>query len=72
MELHVSTSGALYLGLRPVLKRTLQVRRSALDRYLIEMLEQDAWIEGMKYMLADYSTERRAWPTYRNEDHVWR
>jgi hypothetical protein len=71
MELHVSTTGPAYLGLRPVLKRTLQMRRSALDRYLIEMLEQDAWIEGIKYMLSDYGVEGRPWPTYRDEDHVW-
>jgi hypothetical protein len=30
-----------------------------------------SWIEGMRYMLADYSTAGRPWPTYRDEDHVW-
>jgi hypothetical protein len=53
------------------LKRTLQMRRSALDRYLIEMIEQDTWIEGMRYMLADSNMEGRPWPTYRDEDQVW-
>lgn len=71
MELHTTASGPAYGSLRMELKRTLQIRRSALDRYLIEMVEQDTWIEGMRYTLADYDMEGRPWPTYRGEDQVW-
>jgi len=53
------------------LKRTLQMRRSALDRYLIELVELETWVEGMRYILADYTMEGRTWPTYRHEDQVW-
>src|SRR5260370_24405957 len=35
------------------------------------MVEQDTWIEGTRYMLADYNMEGRPWPTYREEDQVW-
>jgi hypothetical protein len=71
MELHATASGPMYGDLRIELKRTLQMRRSALDRYLIELVERDTWIQGMKYVLADYTMEGRPWPTYRDEDHVW-
>ncbi len=71
MELHTTASDPAYGSLRMELKRTLQIRRSALDRYLIEMVEQDTWIEGMKYTLADYDLEGRPWPTYRGEDQAW-
>ncbi len=57
--------------LRMELSRTLQMRRSELDRYLIELLEQRTWIEGIRYMLADYQVEGRPWPHYRAEDKVW-
>jgi hypothetical protein len=57
--------------LRMELSRTLQMRRSELDRYLIETIEQHTWIEGIRYMLADYKLEGRPWPHYRDEDTVW-
>ncbi len=53
------------------LSRTLQMRRSDLDRYLIELLDQNTWIEGVRYMLADNQLEGRPWPHYRGEDQVW-
>jgi hypothetical protein len=51
--------------------RTLQVRRSELDRYLIELLDQDIWLQGVKYMLTDPNLKNRPWPHYRDEDQVW-
>jgi hypothetical protein len=51
--------------------RTLQMRRSELDRYLIELLDQDVWLQGVKYMLADPNLKNRPWPHYRDEDRVW-
>ncbi len=71
MELHASASRPAFGNLRMELTRTLQMRRSALDHYLIEMVEQGTWIEGMRYMLADFDMEGRPWPTYRGEDQVW-
>lgn len=38
--------------------RTLQVRRSALDRYLIEMIEHNTWATGNTKLLADYRLAR--------------
>lgn len=49
----------------------LQMRRSELDRYLIELLQPGTWIAGIKHVLA----ARRAgqpWPHYRSEHEVWR
>jgi len=59
-------------GVTMELTRTLQMRRSELDRYLIELLDQNTWIEGIRYLLADYQVEGRPWPHYRGEDQVWR
>ena len=50
--------------------RTLQMRRSELDRYLIELLDQDIWLQGVKYMLADPNLKNRPWPHYRDEDQL--
>lgn len=58
-------------GLRMEITRTLHMRRSELDKYLIEMLDQDTWIQGIRYMLADPGLDGRPWPHYRGEEHVW-
>jgi hypothetical protein len=58
--------------LRTEFTRTLQMKRSDLDHYLIEMVDQDTWIEGIRYMLADPELNGRPWPHYRGEDQVWR
>ena len=59
-------------GVTMELSRTLQMRRSELDRYLIELLDQATWIEGVKYLLADYNFgDGRPWPHYRGEDQIW-
>lgn len=54
------------------LSRTLQMRRRELERYLIELTEQETWIEGMKFVLADHQAPGRPWPCYRDEHKVWR
>ena len=51
--------------------RTLQMRRSELDRYLIELLDHVTWIGGIKYLLAGYQFgSGRPWPHYRGEDQA--
>ena len=72
MDLTVIT-GSQFLpgGLRAEATSTLQMRRSALDQYLIELVDQDTWIKGMRRMIADPRAEGRPWPTYHGEDQVW-
>jgi hypothetical protein len=48
MELSVITGSQLLPGgLRAEATSTLQMRRSVLDQYLIELVDQDTWIEGL-------------------------
>lgn len=54
------------------LSRMLQMRPSELDHYLIELIEQDTWIEGIRYLLGRRDASRRPWPCYRDEFSVWR
>jgi hypothetical protein len=71
MELSVITgSQILPNGLRAEMTSTLQMRRSALDQYLIELVDQNTWIEGMRRLIAQ-SSQGRPWPTYCGEDRVW-
>lgn len=49
---------------------TLQMQRSALDRYLIELLTPGSWVAGTKHVLAARRTWR-PWPHYRDEHEVW-
>jgi hypothetical protein len=63
---------ALGSGITMDLSRTLQVQRSELDKYLIELLDPATWIEGIRYLLVDYqSINGRPWPHYRGEDRIW-
>jgi hypothetical protein len=72
MDLTVITGSQLLPnGMRAEATSTLQVRRSALDQYLIELVDQDTWIKGMRCMIADPSAQGRPWPTYRGEDQIW-
>jgi hypothetical protein len=71
MEVHATIQGPVHRGIRTDLNRMLQVRRSALDRYLIEMIEQCTWAEGNRNMLADWHLAKRPWPTYRDEEQTW-
>lgn len=50
--------------------RTLQMRRSELDRYLIELLHPGSWVAGIKHLLAA-PRAAQPWPHYRNEHEVW-
>lgn len=54
-----------------VLSRNLQLKRSELDRYLIEMIDQDPWVAGIRYLLAGADTPGQPWPVYRDEHLVW-
>jgi hypothetical protein len=66
MEISVITGSQLLPGgLRAEASSTLQVRRSALDQYLIEFVDQDTWIRGLRRMIADPSAQGRPWPTSR-------
>ncbi|WP_037603754.1 hypothetical protein [Streptacidiphilus rugosus] len=49
---------------------TLQMRRSALDRYLIELIRPGVWAQGIENMLANPRTGQ-PWPHYRGEDDIW-
>ena len=72
MELSVITGSQLLPGrLRAEASSTLQVCRSALDQYLIELVDQDTWIKGLRRMFADPGGQGRPWPTYRGEDRTW-
>jgi hypothetical protein len=47
------------------------MRRRELDRYLIELMGQRTWVEGMKLMLADAYAPGKPWPCFRGEHAVW-
>ncbi|MFJ2719795.1 hypothetical protein [Streptomyces sp. NPDC087437] len=49
---------------------TLQMGRSELDRYMIELVQPGSWIAGMKHVLAARQVGQ-PWPHYRNEHEVW-
>jgi hypothetical protein len=71
MELRATPTGPAHRGILTDISGTFQVRRSALDQYLIKMIEQGTWAEGTRQMLADYRLARRPWPTYRDENQTW-
>jgi hypothetical protein len=58
-------------GLTVTPGRTLQVCRSELDRYLIELLDLGSWVAGLEHLLAATAQVGRPWPHYRNEEEVW-
>lgn len=59
-------------GVTVELSRKLQMQRSELDRYLIELPDQATWLEGIRHLLADYEFgDGLPWPHYRGEDQVW-
>ncbi|MFE0087693.1 hypothetical protein [Streptomyces sp. NPDC058991] len=61
---------ALPGGLKMTPGWTLQMRRSELDRYLIELLQPGSWVAGIKHVLAARQAGR-PWPHYRNEHEIW-
>lgn len=72
MNMSTKTSSSAPAGLVLEHTRTLQMRRSDLDHYLIEMLDQNTWLEGIRRMLADPRVSGRPWPHLRGEEQVWR
>jgi hypothetical protein len=71
IELHATLTGPAHRGIQTDLARTFQMRRSELDRYLIELVGQGTWTEGLRQMLTDYRLARRPWPVYRGEHQTW-
>jgi hypothetical protein len=72
IELSAKTSSPLRGTVVAEVTRNLQMRRNALDKYLIELIDQDAWLEGLKYLLMGQSLmPRQPWPVYRDENQVW-
>jgi hypothetical protein len=53
MELRATLTGPAYRGIQTDVGRTFQMRRSELDRYLIEMVEQGTWAEGLSECLVN-------------------
>lgn len=72
MELSAVTGSQLLPGgLRAQTTSTLQMRRSALDQYLIELVDHNTWLAGLRRMITSRGLQGRTWPTYRDEDRVW-
>ncbi|MFH8386984.1 hypothetical protein ACH4E7_39735 [Kitasatospora sp. NPDC018058] len=64
------SSAILRGGFRLTSKRTLQLRRSELDRYLIELVQPGTWAAGISHLL-DNTQTGQPWPHYRDEEQVW-
>lgn len=73
MEIHQQErlrSVALPGGLMMTPGWTLQMGRSELDRYLMELLQPGSWVAGIKSVLAAREVGR-PWPHYRHEHEIW-
>ncbi|MFE5970299.1 hypothetical protein [Streptomyces sp. NPDC056463] len=73
MEIHQQdelTARFLPGGLKMTQGITLQATRSALDRYLIDLLKPVTWAAGMRHLLRVQEVGR-PWPHYRDEHEVW-
>ncbi|MFB6529890.1 hypothetical protein [Streptomyces sp. NPDC056399] len=73
MEIHQQNElTAVFLpnGLKATQGITLQVTRSEIDRYLIELLKPGTWVGGIKHLLRAQEAGR-PWPHYRDEHEVW-
>ncbi|MFF7452435.1 MULTISPECIES: hypothetical protein [unclassified Streptomyces] len=73
MEIHQQErlrSVALPGGLTMTPGWTLQMRRSELDRYLMELLQLGTWAAGIKHVLAARQAGRPG-PHYRSEHDIW-
>lgn len=52
--------------------RRLELCRSELDKYLIELIEKDTWIEGVWYLATGQPLmPRHPWPYYKDEWRTW-
>ncbi|MFI8400921.1 hypothetical protein ACIGG5_11860 [Streptomyces sp. NPDC085463] len=73
MEIHQQdelTAVFLPNGLKVTQGITLQMTRSELDRYLIELLKPGTWAAGIKHLLRAQEVGR-PWPHYRDEHEIW-
>ena len=52
-------------------KRILQMRRSELDRYLIELIDPGRVDRRVRHLLESPETSGRPWPHYRDEHLEW-
>lgn len=71
MEMHSQAEWRASNGLTATLSRTLQVRPSEMDRYLIELMDQDCWAAGIRHLLLSPDTSDRPWPVFRDEGQTW-
>ncbi|MEV7886951.1 hypothetical protein ACWD3I_29480 [Streptomyces sp. NPDC002817] len=71
MEIHRQTEWRAPNGLTAQISRTLQLKRSEMDRYLIELMDQDCWAAGIQHLLLSPDTSERPWPVFRDEGHTW-
>ncbi|MFI8234885.1 hypothetical protein ACIGDI_39425 [Streptomyces sp. NPDC085900] len=71
MEMHSQTEWRAPNGLTATVSRTLQLKPSEMDRYLIELLDQDSWAAGIRHLLLSPDTSDRPWPIFRDEGDTW-
>ncbi|MFJ8442297.1 hypothetical protein [Kitasatospora griseola] len=72
MEIDNSQLLATGSGGSLVLQKKLQVQRSELDRYLIELMDQRSWAAGIRHLADAPDISRRPWPVFRDEYLIWR
>ncbi|MFJ9381612.1 hypothetical protein [Streptomyces sp. NPDC101455] len=71
MELRSQAEWRAPNGLTAKLSRTLQLRPSEMDRYLIELMDLDCWAAGIRHLLLSPDTSDRPWPVFRDEGQTW-
>ena len=55
-----------------VARQNVEREAEFLGHFILPLLDQATWIEGIKYLLADYQFGNgRPWPHYRGEDQIW-
>ncbi|QKW22250.1 hypothetical protein HUT16_27110 [Kitasatospora sp. NA04385] len=71
MEIDTSRSLATGPGGSLILQKKLQAQRSELDRYMIELMDQDSWVAGIRHLAHAPDISSRPWPVFRDEHLVW-
>ncbi|MGX4733124.1 hypothetical protein [Kitasatospora griseola] len=71
MEIDNSQALATGSGMSLVLQKKLQVQRSELDRYLIELMDQKSWAAGIRHLTDAPDISRRPWPVFQDEHLIW-
>ncbi|MEZ0107897.1 hypothetical protein ABH920_001889 [Catenulispora sp. EB89] len=51
--------------------RILQMQRSGLDQYLIELVDSVIWMAGVRHLFENREVSGRPWTHYRDESQVW-